>query len=101
MIDNQTRLINVDLTCKHASTCKSFEESLIKHASTVKHLQLNWKPFTNFLSNIVNLVSLDLLGDEKIEEPHWHNLENVTLPSLQILKAQWVPPNSFKDSLKI
>src|SRR6266496_3742757 len=67
---------------------KSLEESLIKHADTIKHLEMRWKPITRILSYLVNLLSLE------INMTNWNefnNLENLSLPILKILKAQEVP----------
>src|SRR5437667_304048 len=72
---------------------KALEESLIKHADTVKYLQICLRPTTKVLSCLVNLISLDLdLGYTSTScDLYWSHLENAHLPFLKILKASWVP----------
>jgi len=36
------------------------DQFCLKHADTIQHLQIYWKPVTKILSYLVNLVSLDL-----------------------------------------
>jgi hypothetical protein len=73
---------------------KTLEESLIKCADTIQYLRIDWNPVTNFLSSLVNLVSLDLnlCFTHLILEINWNHLENVSLPVLKILRAQQVLP---------
>ncbi|RIA92891.1 hypothetical protein C1645_820084 [Glomus cerebriforme] len=68
--------------------CKSLEESLIQHVETVQYLRIDWKPITKILSYLENLVSLEIFSSHHTD---WSYLENVSLPSLTILKTQRVP----------
>ncbi|PKY49356.1 hypothetical protein RhiirA4_545210 [Rhizophagus irregularis] len=63
---------------------KILEESLIKCANTVQYLKIDWKPITNFLSYLVNLVSLKL----SYFYTNWNY--SVSLPLLKYLKANGV-----------
>ncbi|PKY26974.1 hypothetical protein RhiirB3_528927 [Rhizophagus irregularis] len=63
---------------------KILEESLIKCANTVQYLKIDWKPITNFLSYLVNLVSLEL----SYFYTNWNY--SVSLPLLKYLKANGV-----------
>ncbi|CAB5357394.1 unnamed protein product [Rhizophagus irregularis] len=76
---------------------KTFEESLIKHADTIKYLRINWKPNTSILSYLVNLVSIDLKDTRKAD---WSQLEEVSLPLLKILKAKAIPYKYIENLIK-
>ncbi|RGB43413.1 hypothetical protein C1646_749802 [Rhizophagus diaphanus] len=76
---------------------KTFEESLIKHADTIKYLRINWKPNTSILSYLVNLVSIDL-NDNRNED--WSQLEEVSLPLLKILKVKAIPYKYIENLIK-
>ena len=86
LINNQMKLANVILTCKNGLTYNVLEDSLVKYASTIKSIQLNWKPVTNFLLKFSNLISLDLVGGA-FQRINWNNIKNIKLLSLQILKV--------------
>ncbi|PKY48241.1 hypothetical protein RhiirA4_463785 [Rhizophagus irregularis] len=68
--------------------CKSLEESLINCADTIQYLKIDWIPTTNYLSYLVNLVSLKIQG---ARNANWLYLEDVFLPHLKILKARYIP----------
>ncbi|PKC70752.1 hypothetical protein RhiirA1_532482 [Rhizophagus irregularis] len=98
LIEGQKNLRDVKLIYNNSylnneSYRKSLEESLIKCADTIQYLRIDWNPVTNFLSTLVNLVSLDLnlRLTHLLLETNCH-LEKVSLPVLKILRAQQVPP---------
>ncbi|CAB4430743.1 unnamed protein product [Rhizophagus irregularis] len=76
---------------------KTLEESLIKNADTIQNLTIKWKPVTNMLLHLVNLISLDInLGfSYPLNHSLYIHLENVTLPFLKILKTCKVPSRSL------
>ncbi|RIA91438.1 hypothetical protein C1645_875422 [Glomus cerebriforme] len=74
---------------------KSLENSLIKHADNVRHLNISWEPITKILSYFVNLISLEMwyIGN-------WKHLENASLPGLKFLKVYWAPSNSLASLIE-
>jgi hypothetical protein len=97
LIEAQTKLNEVrfgfDLMTRRIDDTSFYRicgKSLVKHANTIRHLQVNNELIPN-LSSYVNLVSLEVGTHE--HNTSWSNLENVSLPSLRILKAHKVPTN--------
>ncbi|CAB5379400.1 unnamed protein product [Rhizophagus irregularis] len=86
---NNFHLINYS---KNAIFNKSLEESLAKHADTVKYLKIGWKPTIRFLSYFLNLLSLEFvtLYFENSNDENYL-LEKLSLPHLKILKVGEVP----------
>ncbi|CAB5357422.1 unnamed protein product [Rhizophagus irregularis] len=70
---------------------KTLEKSLIKHVDTIQYLRLDWKPITNILSYLVNLLSLEINILHFIKSDEANHLENLSLPNLRILRTQRVP----------
>ncbi|GES99165.1 hypothetical protein GLOIN_2v1787971 [Rhizophagus clarus] len=68
---------------------KSLEESLIKHANTIKYLRIEWNPVTRFLSYFVNLLSLEI-DISYLEREESFYLNNLSLPILKILKINYI-----------
>ncbi|CAB5305575.1 unnamed protein product [Rhizophagus irregularis] len=64
------------------------ENSLIRHANTIQYFKATKQPATQILSSFVNLRILEL---DCISIDTWNCLENLSLPFLQILKANQVP----------
>ena len=79
---------------------KALEESLIKHADTVKYLQISLRPITRVLSCLVNLISLNLCLIYTNRDLNWSHLENAHLHVLKILKAKWVPTKSLASLIE-
>src|SRR5205814_1942354 len=77
-----------DMTDKSLPFRETLEKSLIKNAETIQCLRIGWEPVTNVLSHLVNLVKLEVKG---VRKQNWNHLENVSLPTLKILKAQCLP----------
>jgi hypothetical protein len=67
--------------------CKTLEKSLVKFADTIQYLKIDWIPITNYLSYLVNLVSLKIQGTYNVDYIH---LKNVVLPNLKILNARHI-----------
>ncbi|PKY45545.1 hypothetical protein RhiirA4_460163 [Rhizophagus irregularis] len=83
---------------RNESFYKSIEESLIKHADTIRYLIIGWSPTTRFLSHFVNLLSLEIEMPDLIKgNPYWNDekyLKNLSLPStLKILEVRFTPLN--------
>ncbi|GBC10554.1 hypothetical protein RclHR1_09710005 [Rhizophagus clarus] len=78
--------------------CKALEVSLIKCADTIQYLRIDWEPITNYLSFLVNLVSLEILATSA--NAKCIHLENVTLTHLKILKANFTPFKSLISLIK-
>ncbi|PKC60759.1 hypothetical protein RhiirA1_467577 [Rhizophagus irregularis] len=68
---------------------KSLEESLINCENTIQYLRIDWKPITNFLSNLINLVSLYIINS-CYDYTNWNHLEKVSLPLLKFLKTHQI-----------
>ncbi|CAG8705440.1 uncharacterized protein OCT59_016097 [Rhizophagus irregularis] len=97
LIEAQTKLEDVrfvfDLMTRRIDDILFYRicgKSLVKRANTIRHLQVNNELIPN-LSSYVNLISLEIGTHE--HNASWNNLENVSLPSLRILKAHKVPTN--------
>ncbi|PKY18354.1 hypothetical protein RhiirB3_431149 [Rhizophagus irregularis] len=80
--------------------CKLLENSLITYADSVQYLRIDWKPITEFLSNFVNLVSLDLMDHSYDYFKTWNNLEKASFPLLKFLKSERVPPWVLANLIK-
>ncbi|GBB88580.1 hypothetical protein RclHR1_15110003 [Rhizophagus clarus] len=76
------------ITGLNESYRKALEESLIKCSDTIQHLKISWIPLTKFLSNLVNLVSLEI---KAFNDTNWDHLIGVSLPFLKFLKVVSVP----------
>ncbi|RIA83536.1 hypothetical protein C1645_833668 [Glomus cerebriforme] len=78
---------------RNESYRKSLEESLIKNSTNIQNFSLCWKPITEILSYLVNLLSLELNLSfyNLFQDTNWNHLEKVSLPLLKILRAQKVP----------
>ncbi|RIA92238.1 hypothetical protein C1645_820923 [Glomus cerebriforme] len=71
------------------SFCIILENSLIKHANTIRYFKITKPPITSMLSSFVNLITLELDDDYgNFRDITW--LENLSLPFLQILRASRV-----------
>jgi len=70
---------------------KILENSLIKHANSIRHFKINVQPTTKIISSFVNLNRLELDIDLFADMMTWNYLENLSLPFLQILKVKRVP----------
>ncbi|CAB5387798.1 unnamed protein product [Rhizophagus irregularis] len=94
LIEVQTNLNDVKFASmiEDESIYKTLEESLIKHADTIQHLKIGWKPITRFLSHFTNLLSLEFYFiDGYIKWNDVKYFENLSLPVLKFLKVAKVP----------
>ena len=74
--------MKVKISCNYkAESFNNLEESLIKHADTIQSLTIGWKPITNFLSHLKNLISLKLELSLAFGK-NWNHLENNLSPRL-------------------
>ena len=85
---------------QNESVCRTLENSLIKHMNTIQHLRIEWLPVTRILSYLVNLISLTIEGPRHTRNIDWNHLENVSLPSLKILKARYVSTKSLASLIE-
>ncbi|RGB26758.1 hypothetical protein C1646_820215 [Rhizophagus diaphanus] len=69
------------------------ENSLAKHASTIKYIKLTKPPITRFLSFFVNLKKLELVDETETHTMKWDCLQNFSLPHLQIIEVSNIPIN--------
>ncbi len=60
LIEAQKNLNDVQINFESYSIHKTFEELLVKNVDTIQYLKLRQRPATKLLSNLVNLISLDL-----------------------------------------
>ncbi|PKC15781.1 hypothetical protein RhiirA5_494302 [Rhizophagus irregularis] len=79
------------------SYCKTLEESLIKNVNNIQYFSMNWKPVTNILSQLVNLISLDIKLSSYAD---WNYLDKVCLPNLKILKTQKIPSKDLANLIQ-
>ncbi|UZO10576.1 uncharacterized protein OCT59_002156 [Rhizophagus irregularis] len=93
LIEAQKKLLSVHFLANYQrineSICEVFENSLIKHAKSIQYFETTKQPITKFLSYFINLKRLEL--NDNFVYMAWNNLEDISLPSLQILKARSVP----------
>ncbi|CAB4435054.1 unnamed protein product [Rhizophagus irregularis] len=87
LIEAQRKLFNVSLKYSSYGEDRTLENSLIKHANTIRYFKIDNQSITKFLLLFVNLRVLEL--HEIINEP-LDQLKNITLPYLQILYARRV-----------
>ncbi|RIA84307.1 hypothetical protein C1645_832457 [Glomus cerebriforme] len=99
LINDQTNLSRVQFKYANMeeipkSLCKNLENSLIKHANNIQYFKINTKPLTKVLSSLKSLKSLEIDGifSSHISDT-WNHLNNISLPSLQNLKAKNIPSN--------
>ncbi|GBC05209.1 hypothetical protein RclHR1_00610021 [Rhizophagus clarus] len=80
---------------------KSLEESLTKHANTIRYLKIGWTPITKFLSYLTNLLKFEIYFiDDFIK---WNNLnyyENLSMPVLKILRLIRIPSDLLINLIK-
>ncbi|GBC30857.2 hypothetical protein GLOIN_2v1777651 [Rhizophagus irregularis DAOM 181602=DAOM 197198] len=94
LIKTQKKLFSVSFLIDYLynNTDETFrillENSLIRHANTIQYFKATRQPATQILSSFVNLRILEL---DCISIDTWNCLENLSLPFLQILKANQVP----------
>ncbi|GBC04753.1 hypothetical protein RclHR1_05850002 [Rhizophagus clarus] len=93
LIEAQRRLFNIDLHYAYDNEpfYKIFEDSLMKHASTIRYYRINRRPSTSFLSSLANLRELDFDCLQFHNIQPWNNLESLSFPFLQILRSSNVP----------
>ncbi|GES99701.1 hypothetical protein GLOIN_2v1789107 [Rhizophagus clarus] len=95
LIEVQKNLKEVNFFCGYisdnATYRKTLEESLTQCADTLQYLRIEWKPITNHLSNLVNLVSLKIKDSYKMNSTNWSYLRNLSLPHLKFLNACDIP----------
>jgi hypothetical protein len=93
LIEAQKKLSSVHFLANYQkineAICEELENSLIKHANTIQYFETTKQPITKFLSTFINLKRLEL--NDNFVYMAWNHLENLTLPSLQNLKARSVP----------
>ncbi|GBB98586.1 hypothetical protein RclHR1_03270009 [Rhizophagus clarus] len=102
LIEAQRKLINIELnrnTYDNETYCKIIEESMIKHASTIRYCKIVRRPSTQFLSSFINLKELELGCNVQIITS-WKYLENLSFPFLQILKSSSVPIEVITSLIK-
>uniref|UniRef100_U9THS9 F-box domain-containing protein n=1 Tax=Rhizophagus irregularis (strain DAOM 181602 / DAOM 197198 / MUCL 43194) TaxID=747089 RepID=U9THS9_RHIID len=96
LIEVQKKLYDISFiyprrSVRNDSFNKTLEKSLIKHVDTIQYLRLDWKPITNILSYLVNLLSLEINILHFIKSDEANHMENLSLPNLRILTTQRVP----------
>ncbi|PKY25684.1 hypothetical protein RhiirB3_440723 [Rhizophagus irregularis] len=90
LIKSIKKLYSINLMCysyESESFCETLENSLIKHANTIKYFKTTKRPSTNILSYFINLRVLEL---DSFHYMPWNCLENLSLPFLKILKVKHV-----------
>jgi hypothetical protein len=112
LIEVQTNLNDVSFVEEHGdyfydrryddSLCKPIEKSLIKHANTIQYLRIEWIPITTFLSQFVNLSSLEFFVPIYVK---WNDLdlnrfEKLSLPNLKTLRIGQIPSISITNLIK-
>ncbi len=95
LIEATKRLFNVRFIIKGISKhdesfYKILEDSLIKHANSIRYFKITNPPSTNIISSFINLNRLEL-DFTSIYTVTWDCLKNLSLPFLQILKTRSIP----------
>jgi hypothetical protein len=80
------------------SFCGILENSLVKHANSIRHFKMINQPITKFISSFVNLNRLEL--NDTSGSVKWNCLENLSLPLLRVLKARRVPIEVLTSLIK-
>ncbi|PKC64106.1 hypothetical protein RhiirA1_537273 [Rhizophagus irregularis] len=93
LIDNQKKLLKFRLLDNYRqyrdeSFREALENSLIKHADTIQYFKITKQPTTKILSSFINLRILELYNNN---HGACNCLEDISLPSLQILRVKHVP----------
>ncbi|GBB88544.1 hypothetical protein RclHR1_15090003 [Rhizophagus clarus] len=104
LVESPKKLFNVRLLVEKCSKfdepfCQILENSLIKHANTIQDFKITKEPTTKILSSFVNLYKLEL-GKSHFQRTPWNCLENLSLPLLQILKAEGIPIKVLTNLIK-
>ncbi|GBC07856.1 hypothetical protein RclHR1_07730009 [Rhizophagus clarus] len=102
LIESQGKLLNIDLSSflfDYESSHKIYENSLIKHASTIQCCRITRQPSIKFLSSFVNLKELEL-GSATSTITSWSCLGNLSFPFLQILRSSSVPIGALTCLIK-
>ncbi|GBC09183.1 hypothetical protein RclHR1_08670007 [Rhizophagus clarus] len=61
----------------------------------------DWEPATNFLSYLVNLVSLEIMNYEISDYTYgWNHLANASFPFLKFLRVYYVPSKTLASLIK-
>jgi hypothetical protein len=100
LIKTQKKLLNVSLvpTYNDSFYNNTLENSLVKHAKTIQYFKIAKHPTTNILSSLINLKVLEL-GNNSFDMK-WNCLKNLSLPFLQILKANFIPSQVLTDLIE-
>ncbi|GBC05008.1 hypothetical protein RclHR1_00060021 [Rhizophagus clarus] len=102
LIDTSKKLINVRLV----TNCSNFpidynnepfyrilENSLMKHANNIQYFKMTIPPTTKILSSLANLKRFEF-GNNNCDAT-WSCLEHLSLPFLEVLKADYVPAKAL------
>jgi hypothetical protein len=99
LIETQNKITNISLVHSHRDVGNLFFEtlknSLIKHAKVVQYFMITGQLNTRILLSFVNLKVLEL---HSVRE--WNYLEDLYLPSLQVLKVNNVSFNMLTSLIK-
>ncbi|PKK63613.1 hypothetical protein RhiirC2_788650 [Rhizophagus irregularis] len=100
LIEAQKKLFNVSITSldSNYSFYSTIENSLVRHANTIRYFKLTEQPTTNILSSFVNLKGLELGNNHLITE--WNCLKNLSLPFLQTLSTTLIPAQALTDLIE-
>jgi hypothetical protein len=104
LIKVQKNLSKISLTTHSYNEeffCEYLENSLIEHVNTVRYFKLTKRSSTKIISSFVHLRELEVNGCvNDIMEMDWNYLENVSLPSLEILRVSKIPFNALKGLIE-
>jgi hypothetical protein len=78
---------------------KTLEDSLVKHANAIQYFNVCGQLETEIFASFVNLKTLALIGDWR-DSYRWNYIENLSLPSLQILYASTINTESLTNLIK-
>ncbi|GBC45430.2 hypothetical protein GLOIN_2v1885045 [Rhizophagus irregularis DAOM 181602=DAOM 197198] len=95
----EVHFIDHTINLRDESFSRPLEESLIKHANTIQYLRIDWKPNTEILSYLVNLISLDI-NLSLVRDINWNHLEKLSLPLLKFLRTQKVPSRILSNIIE-
>ncbi|GBB83123.1 hypothetical protein RclHR1_00010005 [Rhizophagus clarus] len=102
LIENSEKLLNIQLINNYSKIDQPFrkvlENSLIERANSIQSFTISKHPVTDILPSFVHLKSLEL--NDSNYNMSWDCKENLSLPLLQILKADNVPIDVLKNLIK-
>jgi hypothetical protein len=101
LIENQKSLFKISFLNDFSNDKpfrKIIENSLVKHANTIRYFNVRGQLETQILTSFVNLKTLKLIDD--CRNHRWNYIENLSLPSLKILYTKCINIESLTSLIE-